>query len=322
VALTPINPNLNGGFMPGFMGTSNASLIESNGAIQVTFTDTADGTKLQLGAGKTATIRIPAVSRGGVSLPATIDLYYLDEVTGFWVKEGNATLKGTGTSQYFEGTVTHFSSWNADKPYDTVYINGCVSPIPSSAIFSTLIYNNGVNYVGSSQAVVNAATGQFKIAVKKNAVSRIYASDFTASSVTQDVTVGSTDVTLNACLTLAQETPPETTFPVTTSVTIYQGVYTGTYTGAENGTFTVTVDNNGAISGQAFSTTYQLTSVVSGTVGASGQAVLNASGSAGSAVFTALFRATAAGQTVSGTWRYTTTPSTLSNGTLTGTRRQ
>ena len=72
------------GVMPGNYQTGTAAapqLIESNGALQVEFAD-ADGTKLQLAAGQTATIRIPAVSRGGAALPTTIPLFYLDETTG------------------------------------------------------------------------------------------------------------------------------------------------------------------------------------------------------------------------------------------------
>lgn len=320
--LTPINPNLNGNFMPGFMGSSSSALIESNGALQVTFTDTTDGTKLQLASGQTATLRIPAVARGGAAMPSTIPLYYLNETTGLWVQEGTATLKGSGANQYYEGTVAHFSTWNCDRPYDTVYINGCITPQSSTALFSTIVFNHGVNYIGTSQAVVNPTTGQFKLPVMKNATSRIYASDFVFSSTNLDVTVGASDVTLSSCLTLTQSSAPSVTFPVTNSVTGYLGNYSGTYGGSETGTFSIAVNNAGVITGSGFSTTYQFSFPVTGTVQANGQATINASagGTAGGAVFTGTFNLNANPQSVSGVWRYTGTPATFTNGTFSGNR--
>jgi hypothetical protein len=235
VQLTPINPSTNGDLMPGLFGVSPTQPIESFGALQVTFTDKADGAKLQLAAGKTATIRIPAVSRGGAALPVSIPLFYLNETTGVWVQEGTATLMGTSPSQYFEGTVTHFSTWNADQIFDTVYIHGCVRNADSSVAVKGHVWGEGSNYVGKNN-VPSKSDGSFSLAVKKNAITRIYGASNFKYSPSQDVTVGAVDVTLAQCLVLDQANRPTIVYPVITpGLGVYQGNYSGTYGGSEVG---------------------------------------------------------------------------------------
>lgn len=116
VALTPIDPSADVGQMPGLMVDATSGVpIESLGALAVNFTD-ASGAPLNLASGQSATIRIPATPAAGATLPATYPLYHLNETTGRWVQEGTATLQTDVVSgaQYYEGTVSHFSVWNAD----------------------------------------------------------------------------------------------------------------------------------------------------------------------------------------------------------------
>jgi PKD repeat protein len=72
----------------------------------------ANGQKLQLATGKTATITIPIPSAMQAAAPATISLWYFDETKGIWKEEGNATKQTTN----YVGTVSHFSFWNAGEP--------------------------------------------------------------------------------------------------------------------------------------------------------------------------------------------------------------
>ncbi|HEX6180420.1 MAG TPA: hypothetical protein VFZ47_04195, partial [Chitinophagaceae bacterium] len=74
------------------------------------------GQKLQIAGGKNATVSfpIPASLRGRA--PATIPLWYFDEVKGLWREEGSATRQGDA----YVGTVTHFSFWNCDAPFAVV----------------------------------------------------------------------------------------------------------------------------------------------------------------------------------------------------------
>lgn len=119
VSLTPIDPSADVARMPGLLvDGASGTPIESLGALSVSFTD-ASGAALNLASGQSATIRIPATPAAGASgpLPATFPLYHLNETTGRWTREGTATLRtDTATGAlYYEGTVSHFSFWNADQ---------------------------------------------------------------------------------------------------------------------------------------------------------------------------------------------------------------
>ncbi|RQP22426.1 carboxypeptidase-like regulatory domain-containing protein [Piscinibacter terrae] len=318
------------GVMPGDYLASNGNAtqpIESNGAIQVEFSD-ADGSKLQLASGQTATIRIPAVKRGLSTLPATIALYYLDETSGLWVQDGSATLQGTAPSQYYEGTVTHFTAWNADKPYDTVYINGCVQDSGGTRITSgAFVLGEGVDYIGKSYATVDSA-GNFRMAVKKSATTRLFGQQMIPArySATADVAVADVDITMSGCLVLNKDGfapvlgfPPVSEPPPPPPVGAYAGHYTGTFSGTETGTFDVNISDTGRVSGSGHSTTYNLDFVVNGTVAAGGALSLDAaSGTAGASLFSGNIDVTTG--VVTGTWRYVTTPVSSTNGTFSGNK--
>lgn len=204
VNLTPINPAANINTMPGSLVTlvnGATAPIESFGALNVTIADAA-GAPLNLVSGQSATIRIPAVSRGA-ALPATIPLFHFNTTTGQWVQEGTATLVGSGATAYYEGTVTHFSTWNADRITETVFINSCVVNASGTAVVGARVSSEGVDYVGNSSAISDAA-GSFRIAVKASARVALTASanGLVGTSVAIDTT--GTDQTVTACLTLTQ----------------------------------------------------------------------------------------------------------------------
>jgi hypothetical protein len=328
--LTVIDASEVTGVMPGNYQTGTATSpqpIESNGALQVEFTD-ADGTKLQLAAGQTATIRIPAVSRGGSALPATIPLFYLDETTGMWVQEGSATLQGTGSAQYYEGTVTHFTTWNCDRIYETVYINGCLQESTGTRVGAgALVWGEGADYIGFTSTTTDA-TGAFRIAVRKSSVTKLFGQTFTPFRYgpAVPVTVGTTDVTMTSCLTLSSDGysppltfPPTPVTPVPTPVAAYAGHYTGTYAGKESGTFDVTISTSGVVTGTGHSATYSLDFSVSGAVAAGGALSLDAAaGTAGASAFSGTINSTTGA--VTGSWRYLTTSPASSDGTFSGTR--
>jgi PKD repeat protein len=90
--------------------TNNGGILKSFGMLSVEMND-AGGQKLQLAAGKTATITIPIPSAMQAAAPATIPLWYFDETKGIWKEEGTATKQSTG----YTGTVTHFSFWSAGQ---------------------------------------------------------------------------------------------------------------------------------------------------------------------------------------------------------------
>ncbi len=201
--LTPIDPAANPQSMPGDYTAQNGQPIESFGALNIELKDSS-GNKLNLGLGKTATIRIPVASRE-TNLPATIPLFYFDEKTGGWVEEGSAALLGTPVDRYYEGTVNHFSFWNADQIYNTVFVNGCLVDTANLPITDGFIVSSqGFNYSGANTKASISNTNNFRVAVKKNAIATLTATKGASrESNAVQVTNLSVDTTLATCLVLS-----------------------------------------------------------------------------------------------------------------------
>jgi hypothetical protein len=165
VAVTPINPALDSAVMPGDFTTSDGTqFIESFGVFSVVARNAA-GQVVDLAAGKTATIRISATSKGG-SLTAAISLFYLDKNTGSWVREGTATLVGVEPNQYYEGTVSRFGIWSANEVINTVRFNGCVRDAATGfRVSGVRVISDGINYT-SYAAGVTDESGNFSVPMK------------------------------------------------------------------------------------------------------------------------------------------------------------
>ncbi|MFG6485408.1 carboxypeptidase regulatory-like domain-containing protein [Roseateles sp. BYS78W] len=204
--LSVIDPARNPGAMPGRYVASTGRAIESFGAINVDLRDAA-GNKLNLKAGTTATIRIPLASRSATP-PATVPLFYLDEATGQWVQEGQATLKVTADGSYYEGTVAHFSSWNADMEMDTIFVHGCVVDSTGKPVTWALVQSSGVDYSGVSYAPTDG-NGKFDVAIRKNSLAEVFASVGDRATPTVSVGPSATDITLPNCLVVADAVAPQ-----------------------------------------------------------------------------------------------------------------
>ena len=203
-SVTPIDPASDPQSMPGDYTTSNtatAERIESFGAIKVVLKD-ASGARLNLKTGSTATIRIPLASRSA-NPPASIPLFYLNETTGRWVQEGSASLTGTAPNQYYEGSVTHFSWWNADVVQDTVFVNGCVNNAAGLPAKFAAVYSDGIDYSGGAISF-SKADGSFQLAIRKASRAQIFA-EVSVSQVSAALQVGPStiDINLPTCLTLS-----------------------------------------------------------------------------------------------------------------------
>ena len=215
VLVTPIDPATRPGAMPGSFQARTATgtqAIESFGALQVTLRDAATGQPLKLAAGQTATLRIPVASRT-LAPPASLPLYHLDETTGLWVEEGSATLAGTPGAAWYEGTVSHFSTWNADRPMETVFVDGCVRNADGSVAPGAAVQSEGVDYSGAAWALADAE-GRFRVAVRKGGRAVVFSEN--PGEVTARVPVGpsASDIVLTQCLVLQPGgTPPVVTVP-------------------------------------------------------------------------------------------------------------
>lgn len=177
-SLTPIDPSTRPEVMPGDYTTNVGTTIESFGALDVTFTDNA-GSKLNLAAGKTATIRIPAASLYCLgNAPAMVPAWYYDTLLGRWVEEGTLTFGGVAPNNYYEGTVSHFTTWNADDTTATAFITGTVVRKDGSVVANASVKVTGSDYIGFS-SVTTGADGKFVIPVKALGISIVTASAYT-----------------------------------------------------------------------------------------------------------------------------------------------
>ena len=205
INLTVIDPTLDIELMPGDMQTSTTggslAQIESFGAITATFEDNA-GNDLNLASGSTATIRIP-VPTSSVNPPSTIPLYYYDKTTGLWVEEGSATLNNSDlNNRFYEGSVSHFSTWNADKVYDRVTINGCIENELGEKLKNIYIVSRGVDYSGSAYSYSDSS-GNFSVFAKSNASVTVFGYKYFIKTNEISVTTGTSDITLPNCLVLS-----------------------------------------------------------------------------------------------------------------------
>ncbi len=101
--------------------SNNSGVLESYGmgAIEIF---TASGEELQIASGSKATLHMPVTGSQLSGAPATIPLWHFDEIAGYWIEEGQATL----INGEYVGAVKHFSFWNCDVFLDDAVINGSI----------------------------------------------------------------------------------------------------------------------------------------------------------------------------------------------------
>lgn len=209
VSLTPINPAVDTNLMPGGFngiaaGGGSVQPLESGGALAFDIRDSA-GTRYDLAPGKTATIRIPLGTQSG-NPPDTMPLWYFDEAAGVWQEEGTATLQRSGSNQFYEGTVTRVSYWNADLVLDTIAVSGCVKDANNQPVANALVQTEGIDYTGTAFDST-AADGTFNVAMRKSSQANLRVVEFDPQtfavvSASNIVKVGpsAVDITLTNCL--------------------------------------------------------------------------------------------------------------------------
>ncbi|RKE91940.1 carboxypeptidase-like regulatory domain-containing protein [Ichthyenterobacterium magnum] len=121
--LDPVNENMNAQ-MPGMLYAANSQneerMLQTFGMLAIELRGDS-GEDLNLAEGSAAEIKVPLDASLITNAPTTIPLWYFDEVNGYWIEDGQATLVGNT----YIGTVTHFSFWNCDIPAETA--NLCVT---------------------------------------------------------------------------------------------------------------------------------------------------------------------------------------------------
>jgi hypothetical protein len=99
----------------------------------------SSGEQLQLAAGSTATLTMRIAASQTGTAPSSIPLWYFDEATSLWKEEGSATKVGSN----YVGTVSHFSWWNCDIPFDKATISGKVLDCNNVPMPNVVVTVNG-----------------------------------------------------------------------------------------------------------------------------------------------------------------------------------
>ena len=151
VSVTGIDTTANIDLLPGDLyavDEGSLKLFSTYGMIEIIVQD-GEGNPLNLASSATAGISIPVGEVVGSNPAATASLWSYDEESAQWLPQGNLTLNDEGTA--YEGTVSHFSMFNAGKAYDATYIKGKVvdqagDPLYNAevSIFTSLFSNEGV----------------------------------------------------------------------------------------------------------------------------------------------------------------------------------
>lgn len=128
------------GRLRGVTTDNELSGMVSLGMLAVELKDNA-GNKLQIRDGQQATLRMKVPAQLLASAPASIPLWYFNEMEGLWVEEGQATLN----NGFYEGQVKHFSFWNHDYKDPLVEIKFKVIDQNGNLIEGAKVYTQLVN---------------------------------------------------------------------------------------------------------------------------------------------------------------------------------
>ncbi|MFC1393987.1 MULTISPECIES: YfaP family protein [Acinetobacter] len=192
--------------MPGDLATqvnNSRAPLESFGAMVIDLRDST-GAKVELIANQLANIRIPLMARG--IAPTTIPLYYFDPIRGYWLQDGSRTLtlqEDVNGNRFYAGASSTLNTVNADIPYQTTNVAGCLADSTGKRVANAQILLEGKDYSGYSVARTNS-TGEFSVQAKQNSTVLINGQSSTLRSNTVERTVLAANTTLNECLVLSE----------------------------------------------------------------------------------------------------------------------
>lgn len=192
--------------MPGdlaiYQGTMRVPL-ESFGAMTVALTDST-GASVVLNSNATANIRIPVMSRGDA--PTTVPLYYFDASLGYWVVDGSQVLtlvEDALGNFFYEGTSSTLNTVNADIPYETTNVVGCIENTSGTRLSNASIVLEGIDYSGYSTAYSNSQ-GNFTIPARINSKVIIGGQQGNLSSNTLEADTTANQLNLTECLVVSE----------------------------------------------------------------------------------------------------------------------
>jgi|GEM_PF-2083310 len=148
--------------------TASSTIYELYGSAAFRVVDGASN-DLGLVSPSTSTLEIPIPASPAdlrANAPSTATMIYLDETTGSWVEDGNATLDASLTS--YTGIVSRPGIWRAVLTHDfttLTEITGQATFNDGSAASGVTVYVNGVDYAYQNQTTTDA-NGNFASLVK------------------------------------------------------------------------------------------------------------------------------------------------------------
>jgi hypothetical protein len=284
--------------MPGTLrgiNTANEETgLQSFGMLAVELTG-AGGEKLQLAAGKTATLTFPIPTALQNQAPATIPLWSFNDTTGLWKEEGVATKQGNT----YVGTVSHFSFWNVDYPYGVVDFKAVFKDQNGKPFYPARVelkttgdsvslfgygYTDSTGYVGGK--IPKGKTLQLRVYTKCNTI--IYTKDIGPFSTTADLGTISVNYTGSSQVTVSGSVINCTGAAVTNGfvdisidsvhnrATITNGAFTSTITRCNSAPTTAVItayDLGGNQSGSATNVAVTSTTVNAGQLSACGNSL-------------------------------------------------
>ncbi|MFN0200418.1 MAG: astroprincin family protein [Bacteroidia bacterium] len=149
--LSPNDPDLQEimpGDLLGFDEYNTHNLLKTFGMIAVELLDQT-GQSLQVATGKKATISLPQIA--GLEHTGKMPLWYFEEKSGYWLKEGFATLQ----NGKWTGEVSHFSFWNCDVSTITGTIKMKIVTENGVAISNAQVLLSSPDY-GTRSAISNS----------------------------------------------------------------------------------------------------------------------------------------------------------------------
>ena len=138
-------------FVPGDMTAENAAdevvFLATYGMVAVEI-ENQFGQKLKIAPGKEVELRMPIIASQLASSPASIPLWYYDEITGHWKEEGSAQKVGNE----YVGKVSHFSFWNCDAQFPLTQLHGQIflekntQPLVNACVRITMLSTNASSF--------------------------------------------------------------------------------------------------------------------------------------------------------------------------------
>ena len=198
-----------GDFMALDQDTGMSEPIESFGAINVRFVDENDE-PLDLRAGQEAGLSIPlAQAKDPADAPATMPMFYWSDELGHWIEDGNATLEQVAPGKWaYVGNVGHFTTWNADAPYPSVWIRGCVVDEMGEPVHGAVVTAEGRDYIGST-TTTTAFDGRFELEARPESEVLLSVQTYELT-IERTIATGSEALELGQCLELLPPDPPTT----------------------------------------------------------------------------------------------------------------